>query len=100
MSAELILSVVMMVSLLTSLFTECIKRILTEKKVKYSSNIVAVSVAAILSLVVGVGYVIWFELAITAKVIVSMVAMMLLSALSSMLGYDKVIQAIGQIKRK
>lgn len=50
-----------------------------------------------LSVVVSAGYVILTESALNAKMAVYLIALMVLSWLSSMIGYDKVIQTIQQI---
>lgn len=51
-----------------------------------------------LSLLVGIAYIILTEAQINSKMAVYLIALVLLSWLSAMVGYDKVIQSIGQIK--
>lgn len=86
------------VSILTGLFTESVKEWLREREVKYYSNALAGYIAVVLSVLVSAGYVILTETAINAKLAVYLIALMLLSWLSAMVGYDKVIQAISQFK--
>lgn len=89
----------MIVSIFTGLFTEGIKKLLDEMTVKYHSNFLAGGVAVVLSTLVGAGYLILTETQINDKMAVYLIALVLLSWLASMVGYDKVIQAIAQLKR-
>ena len=86
MNLEIFLIALFAVSLFTGLFTEAIKKWLDERGKTYFSNALAGYVAVALSVVVSAGYVILTE-----------AALMVLSWLSSMIGYDKVIQTIQQI---
>lgn len=86
-------------SYFTGLFTEGIKKLLDEMTVKYHSNFLAGGVAVVLSTLVGAGYLILTETQINDKMAVYLIALVLLSWLASMVGYDKVIQAIAQLKR-
>lgn len=99
MALEIFLMGLMIVSIFTGLFTEGIKKVLDEIKMKYHSNFLAGFVAVTLSVLVGAGYVILTETQINEKMAVYLIALVLLSWLASMVGYDKVIQAIAQIKR-
>ena len=95
MTLEIFLLGLMIVSIFTGLFTEGIKKLLDEMTVKYHSNFLAGGVAVVLSTLVGAGYLILTE----TKMAVYLIALVLLSWLASMVGYDKVIQAIAQLKR-
>ena len=86
MTLEIFLLGLMIVSIFTGLFTEGIKKLLDEMTVKYHSNFLA-------------GYLILTETQINDKMAVYLIALVLLSWLASMVGYDKVIQAIAQLKR-
>lgn len=55
-------------------------------------------VAVVLSIAVGAAYVIMAGAAVNAKMAVCLIALMFLSWLSAMVGYDKVMQAISQFK--
>lgn len=83
----------MVVSTLTGLVTEAIKKILTEHTVNYRANTLAGIVATVLSAVVGVGYVVMKGLAFNPQIIVCIVALIFMSWLCSMVGYDKVVGA-------
>lgn len=100
MSLEIFLLLLMITSIMTGLFTEGIKKLLDESGKVYKSNLLAGAVAAALSIAVGTGYIILMEIQINAKMAVILIALVLLSWLCAMVGYDKVIQAITQIKNK
>ena len=99
MNFEIFLLGLLIVSTLTGLFTEAIKAWLQERGKKYYSNALAGYVAVGLSVLVSFGYVILTETAVNAKMAVYLIALMLLSWLAAMVGYDKVIQAISQFKK-
>lgn len=86
-------------SVISSLITEAIKKLLHDKA-NFSYNILAL----IVSLIVGcVGCAIYYQLnevLYTVNNIIYMVLMGFASGLSSMVGYDKVKQAILQITNK
>lgn len=88
---ELFLAGLMIISPLTSIVVEAIKKILTEYNRKYRANTLAGIVATVLSAIIGVGYVIFTNGQFTAQVIICIVALVFMSWLCSMVGYDKVI---------
>ena len=53
-----------------------------------------------LSLAIGIAYIVLEGLAWSDKMAVYLIALVFLSWLSAMVGYDKVMQAISQIKSK
>ena len=87
----------LVISILTSLATEGIKAILDSKGRSYSANVVAGAVAVVLSAAYGAGYVIITGIAWNAALIVYLIALVILSWLCAMVGYDKVKQAIEQM---
>lgn len=95
-SLETFLLALMIVSTATSLVTEAIKKILTEHNISYRANTLAGIVAAILSAIIGVGYIIFTGTPFTAKIAVCLVALIVMGWLCAMVGYDKVV---GQIKK-
>lgn len=99
MTLDIFLLGLLIVSTLTGLFTEGIKKWLQERNKTYYSNALAGYVAVGLSVFVGVAYVILAEATLNAQMAVYLIALMLLSWLSAMVGYDKVIQAISQFKQ-
>lgn len=89
---------VLITSTLTSLATEAIKNILTEHGKKYYANTLAGIVSLVLSAAVGIGYVLLHDIGFNAQVFVHLVALVFITWLCAMVGYDKVVQAIGQFK--
>lgn len=100
MSLETFLLMMLVVSVLAGLFTEAIKKLLDEHNKTYYSNLLAGAVSAALAVLVDVGYIIMTETEINSKMAVILIALVLLSWLCAMVGYDKVIQAITQFKTK
>ena len=96
MTLEYFLLLLMIVSIFTGLVTEGIKKLLEESKKTYKANFLAGGVAVVLSVLVG--NIILMDAQINSKMAVYLIAMILLSWLSAMVGYDKVIQSLGQIK--
>lgn len=84
------------VSVLTGLATEAVKKILSEHNRTYRANTLAGVIATLISIAVGCGYVLIMEIGFTTNVIVYLVALVFLSWICAMVGYDKVIQAISQ----
>ena len=89
---------VLIASTLTGLATEAIKKILAEHDKSYYANTLAGVVSTILSIAIGVGYMLISNIDFSAQFIVCLIALVFISWLSAMVGYDKVIQAISQFK--
>lgn len=100
MTIETFMMVLLIVSTLTGLFTEALKKCFDECKRKYYSNLLAGATAVVLSLAIGIAYIVLEGLAWSDKMAVYLIALVFLSWLSAMVGYDKVMQAISQIKSK
>ncbi len=100
MNLEMFLLLLLIVSTLTSLVTEAVKNWLKDLKKTYPANALAGYVAIVLSVGVGAGYIVLTEAAMSDKMAVYLIALIFLSWLSAMVGYDKVMQAISQFKRK
>lgn len=88
----------MAVSILTGIVTEAVKKVLLAIKVNYQANILSGIVSVILSAAVGAAYVLVAGVGFTALSIIAIVALALMSWLSAMVGYDKVVQVIDQLK--
>jgi uncharacterized membrane protein YkgB len=95
---EIFLTGLMVVSTLTGLVTEAVKKILDEHNKTYRSNTLAGIVAVVLSLLVGAGYIILASVTFNAQIVVCIVALMFLSWLCSMVGYDKVVGCLNGTK--
>ena len=81
----------------TSLVVEGVKKLLDEKEVKYSSNLLAVIVSVVSTLIVSILYIVYKGIPFSAQVIVTIIALMIFSFLSATVGYDKIKQLIEQI---
>jgi hypothetical protein len=92
---DIFLAGVMIASTLTGLATEAIKKIFAEHNVAYRANTIAGIVAFILAAALGSGYVVMTGMEFTAKIVVCIVALVFMSWLCAMVGYDKVV---GQFK--
>lgn len=86
------------VSVATGLVTEGVKQLLNLLKVNYNSNIISGIVALLLAAGVGISYIAITGIGFTAGPIVSLVILALASWLCAMVGYDKVVQLINQLK--
>lgn len=89
MTLECFLLLLMIVSILTGLFTEGIKKLLEESKKTYKANFLAGGVAVVLSVLVGSGYIILMDAQINSKMAVYLIALILLSWLSARLDMIK-----------
>lgn len=98
MSLEIVLMGLLIVSTLTGLVTEAVKKLLAEYGVKYYANTLAGIVAVVVAVAVSAAYVILTDTAVTSAVIVCVIAIVFLSWLCAMVGYDKVVQTISQFK--
>lgn len=88
---EVFLTGMMIVSTLTGLVVEALKKIFKEYNVKYRANTLAGIVAAVLSVAIGISYAVMASVSFTAQFIVCLIALTFMSWLCSMVGYDKVI---------
>ncbi len=95
---EVFLIGLMVISTVTSLVTEGVKKILDGYKKTYNSNALVAIVATVLSAVVGVCYVIFTGTTFTAQVIICIIALVFASWLCAMVGYDKVVAVIKKLK--
>lgn len=95
---ETFLTGLMITSTVTGLTTEAVKRCLTELKVKYHANILTGIVSVVVAAALGVGYVGFTGAGFSAQTVVGIAGLAFVSWLCSMIGYDKVKQAIEQLK--
>lgn len=98
MSMEFLFVALLAISVLTNLTVEGIKKFLDKKSANYSSNVMAAITSVVISIAVSAGHLIWTETALNARIAVELIALAYLSFLVATNGYDKVIQAIKQIK--
>lgn len=99
MKPDTILKVLAIIAALTTLTVQGIKKILDEKDMAYSSNLLAVIVSAVLTVAMCVGYVLYSGIPFTIQTVIIMIALVFLSFLSATVGYDKVKMLFEQIGR-
>ena len=88
-----------LISVLTTLTTECIKTLFKKLDKDYISNIIAVISAVILSAVICVIYpVIMNGAVVDAQLIFKAIIMAFFAVLCATLTFDKVVQALKQLK--
>ena len=97
--SQVLLTGIFMSALLTGLATEAVKKVLDEHNKPYQSNTLAGVIAIVVSIALGVGYVVLSEIAFSMQIVVYLVALMGSSWLCAMVGYDKVIQTIEQFSK-
>lgn len=95
MNSGFLITALALISAMTSLTVEALKKLLGDTIKSY--NLLAAIVAIVLTILVSVGYLIYTGTAFTAQIGVIMAALVFLSFLSSTVGYDKVMQMIKQI---
>ena len=95
-----ILSALGIVSALTTLTVQGIKKILDESGVTYKSNLLAALVSIFLSVACVVGYVLYNGIGFSIQIVVLTIAFAFLSWLCAMISYDKVIQLFKQFNGK
>lgn len=95
---EVFLLGLMLTSTLTGLTTEAVKKLLNESNIPYRANTLVGIVALFISTIVGIAYILLNAITFDAQSILCLIALIFMSWLSSMVGYDKVIQTIGQFK--
>lgn len=100
MTLEIFLTMLLIVSSLAALVTEAVKTICKEYNKTYHANtltgVCAFGVAVISVLLYGL----YTEAKITPQLVATAIALVLLSWLCAMVGYDKVVQAISQFNKK
>ena len=97
MNGDLLIKALFLISALTSLTVEAIKRLLEGREMKYSSNLIAAIVSVILTVAVCVGYVLYCGIPFTVQTIITILAMVYLSFLTATEGYDKIKQLWEQL---
>lgn len=98
MPISFLTTALLIVSVITNLTVEGIKKLLDRTKVKYSSNVLAAVLSILIACAVSVIYLIMTDTVFTMKIGVEIVVLMYLGFLISTVGYDKVIQMLKQIQ--
>ena len=99
-SNEVLLGGLAILATFTSLVVEGVKKLLDEKGVHYSSNLLAVIVSVVSTLIVSILYIVYTSTPFTAQVVVIVIALMIFSFLSATVGYDKIKQLVEQMGKK
>ena len=97
MNSGFLFTALAVISALTSLTVEALKKIFNEKGIKYSSNLLAAIVSVVLTIAICVGGVLYSGVPFTIQEVIIMIAMTFLSFLSSTVGFDKVKQLLEQL---
>lgn len=99
MPIHFLASALLIISGVTSLTTEGVKKLLDEKQIKYSSNLLAAVISVFAAIIVSLFYLVFTDTEITAKVCVEVLALIYGGFLIATVGYDKVMQTFGQIAK-
>lgn len=100
MKLDMFAFALLVVSTLTGLVVQAIKAMLAENHIVMKKpNTVAGIVAIVLAVLLGVGWVLYTGAVWSVQLVLLLVALGFLSWLCAMLGYDKVMQTLAQIKR-
>lgn len=91
-------SALLVISVITNLTVEGIKKILDGSKINYSSNLLAAVTAVFVALFVSIIYIIMTDVVVTIKVMIEVAVLMYFGFIISTVGYDKVIQMLQQIR--
>lgn len=100
MTVESFLILLAILSTVTSLATEGVKKFLDEMKFKYASNVLVLAVAVFVGSVGTAVFYLFNDYAWTSLNIIVMFLMMVANWLGAMFGYDKVKQTILQMTIK
>lgn len=98
MNLQSFLSALFGVSAVTSLVTEAVKKVLNDRNASCHTNTLTGIIALVISSASGIGYVLISGMEFTSSTIVSIVGFAFMSWLCAMVGYDKIVQTIGQFK--
>ena len=88
----------LVISTLTGLTTEAVKKALADHNKTFPINTLTGIVALVISLACGIGYVLIADIGFTVSTVISIITFVFMNWLCAMVGYDKVIQTIGQFK--
>lgn len=97
MNNGFLISALAIISALTTLTVEGLKKLIGEKIKSY--NLLAVIVAVVITLALSAGYIIYTATAITPQIVIEVIALVFLAFLSATTSFDKVKQLIEQLMR-
>lgn len=99
MSMETVFMLLTITSVLTTLATEAVKKMIPVRA-EYSKNVLAGIVAIVMGIAVSICYCVLTNTPATKITVVYAICLVFLSWICAMVGYDKTVQAIAQLKRK
>ena len=100
MKLDMFAFALLVVSTLTGLVVQAIKAMLAENHIVMKKpNTVAGIVAIVLAVLLGVGWALYIGAVWSVRLVLLLVALGFLSWLCAMLGYDKVMQTLAQLRR-
>ena len=99
MNVALFITLLTVFSVFTSICTEGCKKLLDESGKVYSSNILALIIACIVGICGTCAYYVICGIEFNLVNIICMILMGVATAMCATVGYDKVVQAIGQIEQ-
>lgn len=100
MSSQVFLTLFVLLSALTSLLTEAVKKTLDGLKVNYINEVVVIIVDIVASIGGAIGYYILNDIDFSLKNIVIICALILCNYIGSTVGYDKIIELLEAIGLK
>jgi hypothetical protein len=100
MTLEFFAWAVVGISTVASLIVELVKKLLDSHEKKYNPQDVSIAVSFAVSMLIGVGYAIIFDIPVSAKNVVWMVTISASVIVGAQCGYDKLFKAIYSIFKK
>ena len=100
MTSDVFLLLVSAFSAATGLLTQAVKTFLDKRNVKYITDAVVLAVAAVVG---GGGTLVYYMLndtPCTGKNIAFIFLMIVANCIGAMVGYDKIVEVVGQFKKK
>ena len=98
MTISLFMALLVVLALTVSLLTEAVKKLFEDTKVTYSSNVVVLIISIVVGIIGTAMAYISLGIAFTPPNVICMILMAVAVWVGSMLGYDKVLQMVEQIK--
>ncbi len=97
---EIFLLGLLIASTLTGLVTEAVKKTLSDVNVTFPANVLAGLISLVIAAALGLAYIVLAAIPFDARSVVYLIALVFMSWLCAMVGYDKVVQALGQLRGK
>lgn len=98
MNIEIFVCLLAIFAAATSLITEGVKKTLEACSVKYASNIIVLIVSILVGGIGSFSFFMWKGYDLNTNALIWIILMTIANWLGSMVGYDKVVQTITQVK--